>query len=102
MRYVSTRDSSGEPGRPFCDILLEGLAPDGGLYLPESYPDVDAETLERWRSATDHLPSLDRSVDPRLADLTEALRSARTQQRTEMDPVASFELQRRSEPGTGP
>ena len=54
------------------------------------------ETLERWRSATDHLPSLDRSVDPRLADLTEALRSARTQQRTEMDPVASFELQRRA------
>ncbi len=50
MRYVSTRDSSGEPGRPFCDILLEGLAPDGGLYLPESYPDVDAETLERWRA----------------------------------------------------
>ncbi|MEO5743360.1 MAG: CHAT domain-containing protein [Terracoccus sp.] len=54
------------------------------------------ETLERWRSATDHLPSLDRSVDARLADLTEALRSARTQQRTEVDPVASFELQRRA------
>ena len=49
VRYVSTRDSSGEPGRPFCDILLEGLAPDGGLYLPESYPDVDGDTLERWR-----------------------------------------------------
>ncbi len=49
MRYVSTRDSSGTPGRPFCDILLEGLAPDGGLYLPESYPEVDAETLEQWR-----------------------------------------------------
>ncbi len=49
MRYVSTRDSSGLPGRPFCDILLEGLAPDGGLYLPESYPRVDARTLERWR-----------------------------------------------------
>ncbi|MDO5735304.1 MAG: threonine synthase [Propionibacteriaceae bacterium] len=49
MRYVSTRDSSGEPGRQFCDILLEGLAPDGGLYLPEHYPHVDTETLERWR-----------------------------------------------------
>lgn len=49
MRYVSTRDSSGAPGRPFCDILLEGLAPDGGLYLPESYPSVDVDTLERWR-----------------------------------------------------
>ena len=47
MRYVSTR--SAAHGRPFCDILLEGLAPDGGLYLPESYPVVDKETLERWR-----------------------------------------------------
>ena len=31
-----------------CDILLEGLAPDGGLYLPESYPQVSAETLAHW------------------------------------------------------
>ncbi len=29
----------------FCEILLEGLAPDGGLYLPERYPQVDAATL---------------------------------------------------------
>ena len=33
----------------FCEILLEGLAPDGGLYLPERYPQVDAATLARWR-----------------------------------------------------
>ncbi|MEZ5662028.1 MAG: threonine synthase [Burkholderiaceae bacterium] len=47
MLYLSTR---GHPDRKhFCEILLEGLAPDGGLYLPESYPQVDAETLERWR-----------------------------------------------------
>ena len=31
--------------RRFCEILLEGLAPDGGLYLPERYPQVDAATL---------------------------------------------------------
>ncbi len=49
MRYVSTRGSSTAPGRPFCDILLEGLAPDGGLYLPESYPHVDDTTLQQWR-----------------------------------------------------
>ena len=48
MRYVSTRDASGLQ-RPFSDILLEGLAPDGGLYLPVSYPRVSGETLERWR-----------------------------------------------------
>ena len=47
MRYVSTRGDATP--RAFCDILLEGLAPDGGLYLPERYPKVDAATLARWR-----------------------------------------------------
>jgi threonine synthase len=47
MLYLSTR---GHPDRKrFCEILLEGLAPDGGLYLPEFYPQVDATTLARWR-----------------------------------------------------
>ncbi len=47
MLYLSTR---GDPGRKhFCEILLEGLAPDGGLYLPERYPQVDTATLARWR-----------------------------------------------------
>jgi threonine synthase len=47
MQYLSTR---GHPDRKhFSEILLEGLAPDGGLYLPESYPQVDAATLARWR-----------------------------------------------------
>ena len=47
MRYLSTR---GDPQpRRFCEILLEGLAPDGGLYLPAHYPRVDAQTLTRWR-----------------------------------------------------
>jgi threonine synthase len=47
MRYRSTRGDPAE--RAFCDILLEGLAPDGGLYLPVRYPRVDAATLARWR-----------------------------------------------------
>ena len=48
MRYLSTR---GDPERKrFCDILLEGLAPDGGLYLPEHYPQVDVAALGRWRA----------------------------------------------------
>lgn len=34
---------------PFCDILLEGLAPDGGLTLPQRLPQLDAQTLESWR-----------------------------------------------------
>ncbi len=48
MQYVSTRGHAS--GQRFCDILLEGLAPDGGLYLPEHYPRVDAATLTRWRA----------------------------------------------------
>ncbi len=46
MKYISTR-GGGEP-QEFCDILLGGLAPDGGLYLPESYPQV-ANQLDEWR-----------------------------------------------------
>ncbi len=38
MRYLSTRGHADR--KRFCDILLEGLAPDGGLYLPESYPQI--------------------------------------------------------------
>ena len=47
MLYLSTR---GHPERKrFCDILLEGLAPDGGLYLPESYPQIDDAQLSELR-----------------------------------------------------
>ena len=48
MKYISTRGDTTPRG--FCDILLEGLAPDGGLYLPTHYPQVDAATLQRWRA----------------------------------------------------
>ncbi|MBE7420793.1 MAG: threonine synthase [Burkholderiaceae bacterium] len=48
MRYVSTRGDATP--RAFCEILLEGLAPDGGLYLPQRYPQVDQATLSRWRA----------------------------------------------------
>ena len=48
MLYLSTR---GHPDRKhFCEILLEGLAPDGGLYLPESYPQADLSYLRQvWQ-----------------------------------------------------
>ncbi|MEJ8825178.1 threonine synthase [Variovorax humicola] len=52
MRYLSTRGDATP--RKFCDILLEGLAPDGGLYLPERYPQVDAATLAKWRNLPYH------------------------------------------------
>ncbi|MFT3955574.1 MAG: threonine synthase [Piscinibacter sp.] len=47
MKYISTRGD--QTPRGFSEILLEGLAPDGGLYLPTHYPKVDAPTLARWR-----------------------------------------------------
>ena len=47
MKYISTRGDTTE--RDFSEILLEGLAPDGGLYLPTHYPKVDDATLTRWR-----------------------------------------------------
>ena len=47
MRYISTRGQSAP--QSFCDILLGGLAPDGGLYLPESYPQISRADLDAWR-----------------------------------------------------
>jgi len=47
VNYLSTRGDTTPRG--FSDILLEGLAPDGGLYLPDHYPQIDAATLARWR-----------------------------------------------------
>ncbi|MCY1203206.1 Threonine synthase [compost metagenome] len=48
MNYLSTRGHADR--KRFCEILLEGLAPDGGLYLPETYPQVDTATLAKWRT----------------------------------------------------
>ncbi|ARP86066.1 threonine synthase [Bordetella genomosp. 9] len=47
MKYVSTR--GGMAPQSFSDILLEGLAPDGGLAVPETLPRLSAETLTSWR-----------------------------------------------------
>ena len=60
MKYISTRAArladtavsavpAAQDRKRFCEILLEGLAPDGGLYLPEAYPQVNAATLSKWR-----------------------------------------------------
>lgn len=49
-RYISTRGhgtSANTGPKSFEDVLLEGLAPDGGLYVPESWPTFDTKTLER-------------------------------------------------------
>jgi len=47
MKYISTRGQS--PAVSFSEILLGGLAPDGGLYLPESYPHFTDADLTAMR-----------------------------------------------------
>ncbi len=47
MKYISTR--GGMAPQPFCDILLGGLATDGGLTVPESYPRLTGAELAAWR-----------------------------------------------------
>jgi len=47
MKYISTRGQS--PALTFSEILLGGLAPDGGLYLPEQYPQFSDADLNAMR-----------------------------------------------------
>lgn len=49
MQYQSTRAGGASPRLTFSEILLAGLAEDGGLYLPVSYPQVAAAELNAWR-----------------------------------------------------
>jgi threonine synthase len=48
MRYISTR--GGMAPQTFSQILLGGLAPDGGLAIPERIPTVNAAELKYWRA----------------------------------------------------
>lgn len=47
MKYVSTRGKA--PALSFDDVLLAGLARDGGLYLPESWPQFSADEIRAMR-----------------------------------------------------
>jgi threonine synthase len=47
MRYISTRGDM--PPKAFSEVLLSGLASDGGLVMPEVYPKISPVELETWR-----------------------------------------------------
>ncbi|MEM6938406.1 MAG: threonine synthase, partial [Pseudomonadota bacterium] len=47
MQYISTRGQTAP--QPFKDAVLTGLAPDGGLLIPESFPQVQTD-LDRLRT----------------------------------------------------
>jgi len=63
MNYISTR--GGMPAQSFTDILLGGLAPDGGLVVPDTYPTIDAAQLEAWRALS--YPALATEIVSRFA-----------------------------------
>jgi threonine synthase len=46
LRYISTRGAA--PALAFDEVLLAGLAADGGLYLPESWPQISAAEFAGW------------------------------------------------------
>lgn len=64
MRYVSTR--GGMAPQSFCQILLEGLAPDGGLVVPEAYPRLCEAELASLRGRP--YPALAFEIIRRFAD----------------------------------
>ncbi|HEY0563161.1 MAG TPA: threonine synthase [Methylophilus sp.] len=64
MKYISTRGLS--PALSFSEILLGGLAPDGGLYLPESYPQFSDADLSAMRGM--HYRDLAFTILSRLVD----------------------------------
>ena len=91
MRYVSTRGAAA-PQR-FTEILLEGLAPDGGLYVPQAWPKAD---LPSWRSLP--YPALayevlSKFIDdiPALESLVKRAYAARTFGGEEITPVKTLE-----------
>ncbi len=96
MKYLSTR--GGMPPASFTEILLGGLAPDGGLVMPEHYPRVDGATLARWRKLSypalafeilrlyaDDLPQAD------LRDIVDRTYTAQTFGSAEITPLHTLE-----------
>lgn len=49
MRLRSTRDAAAQPREfTFEEAVLSGLAPDGGMMLPVSVPQVPPDVLKKW------------------------------------------------------
>lgn len=49
MKYISTR--GGITPVSYEETLFSGYAPDGGLYMPETIPKLDALTLDQWKQS---------------------------------------------------
>ena len=63
MQYISTRGNA--PVLGFCDVLLAGLARDGGLYVPEIWPTLDKTPNANYanRAASIMAPFVSNEID---------------------------------------
>ncbi len=94
MNYVSTRGVGARaPVRRFSEILLEGLAPDGGLYVPERFPQVDLAQLRplRYGELAHALLSLFMDDVPELAELVQQTYQAKIFGSAEITPLKTLE-----------
>jgi len=70
-RYVSTRGAWADSPQPFSSILLEGLAPDGGLAVPQAYPRFTSAEQTAFRGLA--YPALAHAIlSPLLSDIPDA------------------------------
>jgi threonine synthase len=65
-KYVSTRGADADQPKSFCEILLAGLATDGGLYVPQAYPSLSAEEMAEIRGLS--YPALAFNIISRFVD----------------------------------
>jgi len=77
MMYVSTR--GGAQPRRFSEILLEGLASDGGLYVPEAFPKVELSKLREYNYPKLAHAILSQFMDD-VADLKDLVRKTYTKE----------------------
>lgn len=91
MQYVSTRGNA--PARRFSEILLEGLASDGGLYLPENFPKVDLAFLRNLSYADLASTILAKFIDdiPDLENIAQKTYQARIFGSADITPLKTLE-----------
>jgi threonine synthase len=91
VRYVSTR-GGGRPQR-FSGILLEGLAADGGLYVPEAFPLVDLSALrgKSYVQIAKHILGLYMDDVRGLDEIVDKTYSARVFGSAEITPLKTLE-----------
>jgi len=82
MRYVSTRADGGANSESFEDVLLAGLARDGGLFVPESWPAPYAESELAKMATLGYADLAVRLIQPFIGDAVEPAALARIAEET--------------------